>query len=281
MVVDLLTLTWEEIAAIDPENFVVMLPIAPIEEHGKHLPTGVDVYETGDWVDKAARVLERELPGGVAGILPVIPLGFADMGRFPGNIHISRKLLFDVVAETVSCIAGWGVKHIAVISGHADPVHAITIEQACEAVNREKGIVSFAPMGAIFSGAQDASSPRAPRELEEKLRQYPDDIHAGFVETSVMLHLAPELVKPHYRQRPDIRLSGRDMMDASKVAKAIEGEGHIGFPSAADAQSGAQLTEDMARKIAHAVALFVRREGYERYARHPLGGVLGRVLEKR
>ncbi|SCJ55628.1 creatinine amidohydrolase family protein%2C mycofactocin system [uncultured Eubacterium sp.] len=121
MIVDLMAESWEDISQMNAEKLVVFLGIAPIEEHGRHLPIGVDVYETNHWIHKAAERLDSALPDYCFAILPTIPLGFADMVQFPGNIHVSRRLIFDVAYETTSAIARWDVHNIIIISAHADP----------------------------------------------------------------------------------------------------------------------------------------------------------------
>lgn len=255
MITDLMTESWEDISGKDLKRLVVFLGIAPIEEHGKHLPVGVDVYETKCWMDGAVRLLDQEFPDYCFGILPVIPLGFADMGAFPGNIHVSKKLIYDVVYETVNAIAGWGVSNIVVISAHADPCHAIAVEQACEKVNETRGSRAFAPMRAIFQASQSWEGQGLSPELKAMYERFPNDFHAGWIETSCMLSIFPDYVKTNYRERPGISLEGRDMMDSRKVQKAIEGEGHIGFPGEASSQLGYELNEDMYGKIKEAVRL--------------------------
>lgn len=279
MIKDLMTQSWEDIAEMERTKLTVFLGIAPVEEHGRHLPVGVDVYETKEWMDGAVKLLEQEHPGYVWAALPVIPLGFADMGKFPGNIHVSRRLIFDVVLETVSAVAEWGVENIIVISAHADPLHAIAVEQACGEVNERLGVRALAPMGSIFNAGQKGIESEEPERLKEKNRRFSNDFHAGWVETSCMLDLHPEYVKSCYKERPDISLRGMDMMDSRKVADAIKGEGHIGYPKEASQPLGRMLNQDMAEKIRDAVWSFVTRNQYERYEHHPLFGIPGMQLE--
>lgn len=277
MILDLMTKSWEDISQMDREKLVVILGIAPVEEHGRHLPIGVDVYETDHWIRTAVQRLNEAMPDHCFGMLPTIPLGFADMGQFPGNIHVSRKLIFDIAYEATAAIAKWGVKNIVIISAHADPLHAIAIEKACEKINEEYGPIALAPMGAIFSLDPDGSSAEPSPKLLELQQRFPNDFHAGWVETSCMLSILPEYVKPNYSQRPDISLQGRDMMDSQKVAEAISGEGHIGYPKEASVQLGEALNEDMAEKIKTAVCHFILRQDYARYMKHPLHDMLTSV----
>jgi creatinine amidohydrolase len=270
MTKNLLTQSWEDISNINTDKFIVFLGIAPIEEHGKHLPIGVDFFETDAWMKGAIKLLELEHPQHTWGTLPTIPLGFANMGNFPGNIHVSRELIFNLVYETVSAIAKWGVKNIIIISGHADPLHTIAIEQAVEKINAENGVIALAPMGSIFHAAEKGIEVQHSTELTKKMEEFPNDFHAGWIETSCMLSIRPDCVKPNYLVRPNISLQNRDMMDIKKLTQAIAGEGHIGFPKEASAQLGAELNADNAQIIKDATEKFIIRKGYECYVSHPL-----------
>ncbi|KXL51990.1 creatinine amidohydrolase [Anaerotignum neopropionicum] len=275
MTINLLIQCWEEIAKINMEKFTVFLGIAPVEEHGKHLPIGVDFFETNEWITGAIAQLERALPQHTWGTLPTIPLGFADIGNFPGNIHVSRELIFSVMYETINAIAKWGVKNIIVISGHADPLHTIAIEQAVEKINAENGVIALAPMGSIFHAAEKGIVGKYSAELTKKLEEFPNDYHAGWIETSCMLSIHPDYVKANYLERPNISLNGQDMMDSQRLAHTIAGEGHIGFPKEATVQLGAELNTDTAQKIKDATEKFILREGYECYLHHPLYHIPG------
>ncbi len=270
MTINLLTQSWEDISKINTDNFTVFLGIAPIEEHGKHLPIGVDFFETEHWIQGAIAQLELAHPQHTWGTLPTIPLGFANMGNFPGNIHVSKELIFHVVYETVSAIAKWGVKNIIIISGHADPLHTIAIEQAVEKINGEHGIIALAPMGSIFHAAEKGIEAQHSPELFQKLEAFPNDFHAGWIETSCMLSIHPDYVKSNYLERPNISLNPRDMMDIKKLTQAIAGEGHIGFPKEATVQFGTELNDHNAQIIMDATEKFILRKGYECYVSHPL-----------
>ena len=260
---DLLNLSWEEISQLDKEELVVFLGIAPIEEHGKHLPIGVDVFETNAWINLAIKNLNQTLPKYCFCKLPTIPFGFADMGIFPGNIHVSREMIFEMTYSALTDIANWGVKNIIIISGHADPLHTIAIEQACEAINKERGLMAMAPMGSIFNCEQKGISRKSSAMIEEKRKLFPNDFHAGWIETSSMLEIAPELVNPNYKDRPDVSIKGHDMMNPHKIADLIRGEGHIGFPKQASRELGIELNNDMGEQIEKAVSSFISRSGYE------------------
>lgn len=272
-------LTWEELDALDHESTVIFLPIAPIEEHGRHLPLGVDIVLTERWQCDTIALIEAD--GQECLVLPVLPLGFADIRGFNGNFHISKSLLWDLVYQSLVNIAGWGFRNIVVLSGHADPLHLVTIEHACSRINERFGIVAFAPMGALLGGQGDGAGVfrTDPRETAKR-NEFPHDFHAGWIETSAMLAIDPSLVKDFYREMPDVEVAPREMTDGGLVARRIQGYGHIGAPRLADPETGAAMLEDMAGNLRHLISLFIRRQGFEPYAHHELYPFLSRLIEE-
>ncbi|MGO1043445.1 creatininase family protein [Clostridioides difficile] len=200
---NLLTLSWEDIFNLDKEKLVVFVGIAPIEEYGRHLPIGVDIYETDEWINLAIEKLDSILPSYCYGKLPIIPFGFADMGP-----------IFN-----------------------------------CE----QKGILR-----------------KLSNSIEEKIKMFPNDFHAGWIETSNMLALYPELVNDNYQERPDISIQDNEMMNIQKVINAIKNEGHIGFPKEASKELGIELNNDIGEQICIATHNFILRSNYEKYMNHPL-----------
>lgn len=89
MIQNVMEMNWTDFDKLDKEKTVVFLGFAPIEEHGKHLPLGVDVYETQYWMQEAMKLLDAEFGTYTFLKLPVIPYGHASMKGFPGNIHLS------------------------------------------------------------------------------------------------------------------------------------------------------------------------------------------------
>ncbi|MDF2869970.1 MAG: putative creatininase [Anaerocolumna sp.] len=186
-----------EIEALDRERTVLFLGFAPIEEHGRHLPVGVDVYETEYWIRQCVERLEKEFENHTFLLLPVIPYGYADLRGFTENIQLTQRVFYRLVSDTLKAVANWGLRHIVAISGHADPKHLIALEQACETVNKKYGDIAFAPMGAIFSG-------KVPDQIENTLEPM-----------------------------QDICVKDTEMIFPKKVMKKTAGYGHLGYPRAA------------------------------------------------
>lgn len=268
MSVNIMDLSWEDIERLDKDKTVLFLRFAPIEAHGRHLPTGVDIFETAHWVENSIEKLEKRFKAHTFISLPMVPLGHAVFKGFPGNIHLSQKLFYCLVRSILKAVAEWGIKHIVVISGHADPKHAIAIEQACDVLNKKHGDIAFAPMGAIFS-EKVSSEVRQQEKLDTQLKTYPKDYHVGWIETSCMLDIDSEKVRD-YKVQPDIVVSDREMISPKKISAKAKGFGHLGYPRLAQKELGQLLNEDMAETISHCVAHFIERKDYRLYMHHEL-----------
>lgn len=263
-------LRWTDIEELDKEKTVILLGVAPIEEHGRHLPIGVDVYETEHWINNSIDKLEKEFSGYTFLTMLIIPYGNAYMKGFVGNMHLSQKMLYHLVLDSLAAIAQWGIKNIVIISGHADPKHLIGIEQACEVVNKKYGKIAFSPMGAIFSEKVSMKPSKKTQCMYDKLQEYPNDFHAGWIETSCMLSINEQLVNPNYKEQPDIHIKDQEMIFPRAVMKKIKDYGHIGYPREATVELGIALNEDMAERIKICVEAFIQRKNYEQYEHHEL-----------
>ncbi|MFA9464020.1 MAG: creatininase family protein [Velocimicrobium sp.] len=269
MIQNVMEIRWNDLQEMDMNKTVLFMGVAPIEEHGRHLPLGVDVYETQFWMDNTIKKLENEFREHTFITLPIIPYGHAVMKGFPGNIHLSQKLFYDLILATLRNVVEWGGKNIIVISGHADPRHTIAIEQACERIKNESGVIVFAPMGAVFSG-------KVSLEIdddicvENQMKQFSDDFHAGWIETSNMLEIRPDLVHDNYKEQLDIKMNGRDMINPQVVSAATKDYGHLGYPSKASKEIGKTLNESTIQRIMHCAAAYLRRTDYDIYEHHQL-----------
>ncbi len=269
MIQNVMEIRWNDLQEMDKNKTVLFIGAAPIEEHGRHLPLGVDVYETQFWIENTIKKLENEFSEYTFITLPVIPYGHAVMNGFPGNIHLSQKLFYDLILATIRNVVEWGIKNVIVISGHADPRHTIAIEQACERIKNESGVIAFSPMGAVFSGKVSMKTEDA-IGMEKHMKQFSDDFHAGWIETSNMLVIRPDLVHENYRDQPDIKINGRDMIVPQVVSAATKDYGHLGYPKEASKEMGEKLNELTIQMLVQCATAYLKRTDYERYEHHQL-----------
>ncbi|MBN1927132.1 MAG: creatininase family protein [Prolixibacteraceae bacterium] len=267
---DIMKMTWKELEALPKEKTILFLTFAPIEEHSHHLPLGVDLFLGETWKKLAMDIIRKKEPGYTLLTMPPIPFARGSVKGFPGNLHVKQRTVYRVACELIGKIAGWGIKNIVVIASHGDPKHIIAIEEACEKINRKYGVCAISPMGSFFSFDELGIDLNFPEQVKQQLEKYPNDYHAGWIETSAMLDIDPGLVKNNYSDLPDIKIGEKELMFPKKVNKKIAGYGHIGFPGLATKELGELLNINSAEFICKATLAFVSRKDYKIYQHHSL-----------
>jgi creatinine amidohydrolase len=177
--VDLDSRTFERQLASNP---LVIVPVGALEAHGPHLPLGADQIQA----EATALALAERVDALIA---PTIPYGSAPGARrFPGTVSLTMAQLEGHVAGVLSELARTGVRRILVLSGHAERGHMAALREAGDETMR-----AHANVRVVVLSDYDFV-------YELRGRESPaTDGHAGLLETSRVLALAPETVGP---QRP-------------------------------------------------------------------------------
>lgn len=168
--------TWETRLKTNP---VLILPVGALEAHGPHLPLGADQIQA----ESTAAALADRVDGVIA---PTIPYGSCPEARpFPGTVSMSIGDLQRSAQGALSEFARMGVRRILIISGHAERGHMAALREAAgETMHSHPGvrIVVLSDYDFVY-------------ELRGKESPATDG-HAGLMETSRVLFLAPETVGP-------------------------------------------------------------------------------------
>ncbi|MBC9784764.1 creatininase family protein [Heliobacterium chlorum] len=217
-------MAWTEIANIDFSRSILFIPIAPVEEHGPHLPTGVDCLTAEEACRRCDASLE-ELTGLKPFVFPLIPLGSApETADFPGTISLPEKLLTSLVQQTLLQASRWGFRYCVVVSPHGSPSHLASIHAAIRSAEAQGTIQGAEPFARwIYSRpTKNGSIP---------------DIHAGQYETSLMLALHPQLVKTTLLPNL-LPCSIRDMRGPGTWKSKGALDGYLGSPAEATFELG-------------------------------------------
>lgn len=174
-------LTWREVEeAVKGGVKTCLIPLGSTEEHGYHLPLYTDTIIAYEVAVRAASRVEA---------LVAPPLGFGvcrSTAFFPGTLTISLETLKGLLEEICLSLHRHGLRNLVLVPGHLGAAQLVGLELAAQKLVREN------------PGLQMAIA-RFPEILKEKLGEGvledPLDLHAGEVETSLMLVLRPELVK--------------------------------------------------------------------------------------
>lgn len=210
-------------ADVADRSVTLLVPLGATEQHGPHLPLDTDTRIAIAVATGAASRIDGAL------VAPAIAIGASgEHAGFAGTLSIGTKVLADVLVEIVRT-AGPEFARVVVINGHGGNAYALRAASAtCAAEGRALEVWSVRLPGA--------------------------DAHAGRTETSLMLHLAPELVKI------DAAAAGNTEPLDELLPKMMEGgvrevspNGVLGDPSGASADEGAallaSLIDDAVRQI--------------------------------
>ncbi|TDC82474.1 mycofactocin biosynthesis peptidyl-dipeptidase MftE [Actinomadura sp. 7K507] len=212
---------WPEVEAAP----LVLVPIGSTEQHGPHLPLSTDTVIAQAVAERAADALRAETSGQVF-VAPAIPYGASgEHAGFPGTVSIGHEALHAVVVETVRSLALWAGRAV-LVNGHGGNVP--TLDAAVGRLRREGHDAAW--VGCDVPGG---------------------DAHAGLTETSVMLHLAPGLVRPFGAVTGDTRPLAAILPDlVARGVGAVSPSGVLGDPSGASAERGREIVEALAASVA-------------------------------
>ncbi|MEX2629287.1 MAG: creatininase family protein [Tistlia sp.] len=179
-------LTWPEVEALDPERTVLVLPVSATEQHGPHLPLSVDAEINRGILRQAT----AQMPGDLgARILPELVYGRSEEHQaFPGTLTIEPGRLAHVWHDIGRSLARAGLRKLVIFNSHGGQPQILDLAARRLRVERRMLVVQadwwrLAPPATVLPAG---SLPEA------ELRH---GIHAGAVETSMMLFLRPELVR--------------------------------------------------------------------------------------
>jgi creatinine amidohydrolase len=223
--------------ALDRARTLVLLSVSPLEQHGPHLPVGVDYLAARHFAEGIAERITARRPGWTALLTPTLPLGSFAVEAV-GTVGVRQRVVRDAVLDYGRAFARAGFRYILVTNGHAGPGHLVALEEASAIVSRRHGATMASITGHMaWELARGRYLPRIEAALgrpltPEERRALAHDAHAGWWETSMMLLLRPDLVDPGYRDLPPIRFPLAQRLRPSVALR--NGQGYVGDPARAD-----------------------------------------------
>jgi creatinine amidohydrolase len=173
--------SWRDFAAADLSQYIAVLPVAATEQHGPHLPVGVDMYINQGYLARAVALTPDDMP---VLYLPVQPIGKSNEHiEFPGTLTFSHETLIRAWTEIGDSVVRAGCRKLVFINSHGGNVPVIDI------VVRELRVKHR--MLAVHAAWQRLGLPEGMFSAEERAH----GIHGGDVETSLMLAFQPHTVK--------------------------------------------------------------------------------------
>ncbi|WP_174803623.1 creatininase family protein [Martelella limonii] len=203
-------LTARDFRNLDMSGVVAVFPVGAIEQHGPHLPVKVDAAIAEEICKSAVAQMAHEFP---ALVLPTSFVGKSDEHlAFPGTLTIPGALLGEYWFEIARSVHRAGCRRILFLNAHGGQPQVM--EMVCRRLRVELGMLAVSSMWSRFTDMTDLFSAHERKH----------GIHAGEVETSVMLHLFPDLIEMG---------EARDFVPLSVEIEQREGiltpEGAVGF----------------------------------------------------
>jgi len=230
---------------------LVILPVGVVEEHGAHLPLGLDSFAAEVYAEAAAPDLEEK--GYEVVIAPTISYGVARAAiDFPGTLSLEPETLRSLVVDIGRSLARHGLHRLVILNGHRDLSHMKALEEARATLVEQKAAqvlcVGFTSDPDLTAACYREGVP----ELSRSLR--PDrEGHGGEWETSLALHAFPNLVKQEIAERlePNFDYDVNAFRGETKDYWSLsDGRGYFGSPQSGSAETGKKIVVIRGRNIA-------------------------------
>ncbi len=238
--------TTTDFRLVDPEALVALLPVAAVEQHGPHLPLATDAL-INDGIVRAA--LQQVPATATLLVLPAQSVGLSpEHTSFGGTLTIADTTVADVWTDVGRSVARAGVRKLVIFNTHGG--QKALVDLVAMRLRAELGMLvaratyfAFGTPPGVFDAAEAAH-----------------DIHGGEIETSLMLHLRPDLVRtaaiadfkglPHELAARNRVLGAEKPVGIGWRSEDLHPAGACGNAARADASKGAKHLAHLAAKLA-------------------------------
>ena len=249
--------TTTDFAQIDSSSLVAVLPVGAIEQHGPHLPLSVDADLTAGLVQACLPHLTEDAQ---VVFLPAQVLGYSpEHAAFAGTLTLKAETVMRMWTDIAESVAAAGVKKLVIFNSHGGQVSMMDV--VARDWRARLGLlvysVSWFNLPLLDETGQDVSALFSPQE-------HRFGVHAGDMETSMMLALRPELVRmdraQHFHSSAQERAARYPLLGNGKSAKLAwqmqdyNLQGAAGNAAAATAEKGQALVQAAARSLARLLA---------------------------
>lgn len=243
---DLAKLRWPDVAALSRDTPVV-IPIAALEQHGRHLPLFTDSLLLGEVIRRAAeRLANRVL------FAPLTWLGNSDHHLdFPGTLSAPPRTYLDLLIALGETFLAQGFHRIVFVNGHGGndvPGKQAVFELRQRRRERRDLLLLLATYWGLGAKPWEADATIQQREMG----------HACEWETSMILRLDPSLVGDYQGASPVEQTVSFAPATRGWTTKDRSNPGHIGSPHLATADKGETLfrvfSEDVVRFLERVIA---------------------------
>jgi creatinine amidohydrolase len=174
-------MTWEDFRAADTARWIAVLPVAAVEQHGPHLPLGVDGFINEGYLARAMALLPASLP---VTVLPLQWVGKSDEHlAFSGTLTLSPETAIRSWIEIGEGVFRAGVRKLVMINSHGG--NGAVMELVARDLRVRLGMLAVTASWSRF-GYPDGLFTEAERT---------HGIHGGAIETALMRAIRPDAVR--------------------------------------------------------------------------------------
>jgi creatinine amidohydrolase len=242
-----------DFARLDRDRCIAVLPVAAIEQHGPHLPLNVDTTLVNGVIAAALPHLGADVP---ALFLPTQSVGLSpEHAQFPGTLTLKAETVIRLWTEMGESVAASGVKKLVLLNSHGGQVGVMDIVARDLRARLGMLVYSVNWFGLPLVGPQGEDVNALFSAHEHRF-----GIHAGEIETSMMLALAPHQVDmtqaENFLSTSEDRAKQFAILGNGKSAKLgwqmqdYNPAGAVGNAAAATAEKGRAVLDAAGRALA-------------------------------
>jgi creatinine amidohydrolase len=212
---------------------VAVLPVGSFEQHGAFLPLATDTV--------IACTLAQEIGAAYpVRLLPPVTISCShEHAAWAGTVSITAKTLYSVITDIADSLRQNGIRHLALVNGHGGN-HVLA-----NVVQESRGAMALFPALTEWDAARAAAGLQTSSDT---------DMHAGELETSILLHAHPHLVKPGYETADSVADDRRHLLTVG--LQGYTKSGVVGRPSLASARKGKDVLAALVDAFGSHLALF-------------------------
>lgn len=227
---------------------VAIIPVGAHEQHGPHLGFSTDIAGA----DAFSRLLVQAVDP-LAVLVPPIPFGVSPHHiHFPGTISLRPDTFIGVLMDVADSLRVHGIRRLFVVNGHGGNQSALGVASA--RLRTELGVrMHYAAWP--YLGLEAVAEHVHGRKVG----------HACILETSLMMHLVPEIVRPAKLAEGDLRppayaAAAHKEIQGFKYFEEVTGNGAFDGATEARAEIGEQMTAAALRQAVYFVREFAMAE---------------------
>jgi creatinine amidohydrolase len=231
-------LSWPDVAALCRDRRAIgFVPLGAIEQHGPHLPLSTDTLIADALAQAIAeRVAEPLL------VTPVVTGGLSSHHTgFPGTMTLDEAAFEGAIVAFLEAFERAGVHDVALVSAHGG--NFAFIGELAERLRSDTlNVVAYSDLVGFLEHMREAALTRLGVETPET------DVHAGALETSLALHLFPELVHDGWEQVDGLTEPFDGFLDLilTEGVHTVSPTGVLGDPKRASAELGTIVLDALA-----------------------------------